>query len=91
MIHTETKFAIKHIPSQKWVYLETFTNNPDVYIHLLDEVPWDNLYRARNIMEEDLMRSIYNGEKYAMQNWLEFEFVEVECMMKVLDMKEKVC
>ncbi len=84
MIHTETKLAIRHIPTQKWVYLETFSNNPDVYIHLLDEVPWDNLYRARNIMEEDLMRSIYKeGAKYAIQNWL--EFVEVECTMKVLD------
>ena len=91
MIHTEIKFAIKHIPSQKWVYLETFSNNPDVYLHFLDEVPCDNLYRARNIMEEDLMRSIYNDDYYAAQNWLEFEFIEVECVMKVLDKKEKVC
>jgi hypothetical protein len=90
MIHTETKLAIRHIPTQKWVYLETFANNPDVYLHLLDEVSWDNLYRARNIMEEDLMRSIYKGEKYAMQNWLEFEFVEVECMMKVLDKDNRI-
>jgi hypothetical protein len=79
MIHTETKFAYRHKPTGKWVALETFISNWDVYMHLVDEfVPEEMAYKARNIIEEDLMRSTMNDEKYASQNFEEFELVEIE-------------
>ena len=79
MIHTETRFAYRHKPTGKWVALETFINNWDVYMHLVDEfVPEEMAYKARNIIEEDLMRSSMNGEKYAALNFHEFELVEIE-------------
>ncbi len=80
----ETKFAYRHKPTGKWVALETFISNWDVYMHLVDEfVPEHMAYKARNIIEEDLMRSTMNGEKYAAQNFLEFELVEIEIEYKI--------
>lgn len=79
MIHTETKFAYRHKPTGKWVALETFISNWDVYMHLVDEfAPEEMAYKARNIIEEDLLRSTMNDERYAAQNFLEFELVEIE-------------
>lgn len=84
MIHTETKFAYRHKPTGKWVALETFISNWDVYMHLVDEfVPEEMAYKARNIIEEDLMRSTMNSERYAAQNFLEFELVEIEIEYKI--------
>ena len=84
MIHTETKFAYRHKPTGKWVALETFISNWDVYMHIVDEfVPEEMAYKARNIIEEDLMRSTMNGEKYAAKNFLEFELVEIEIQYKI--------
>ena len=79
MIHTETKFAYHHKPTGKWVALETFISNWDVFMHLVDDfVPECTAYRARNVIEEDLLRSTMNGERYAALNFLEFELVEIE-------------
>ena len=84
MIHTETKFAYRHKPTGKWVALETFISNWDVYMHLVDEfVPEDMAYKARNIIEEDLMCSSMNGIEYYKQNSLEFELVEIEVQYKI--------
>lgn len=84
MIHTETRFAYRHKPTGKWVALETFISNWDVYMHLVDEfVPEDMAYKAINIIEEDLMRSTMNGERYAALNFLEFELVEIEIEYKI--------
>lgn len=84
MIHTETKFAYRHKPTGKWCFLETFFSNWDVYLHLVDEfIPENMAYNARNIIEEDLLRSIMNGERYAALNFLEFELVEVEIEYKL--------
>jgi hypothetical protein len=84
MIFKETKFAYRHKPTGKWVALETFVSNWDVYMHLVDEfVPELMAYQARNVLEEDLLRSTMNGEKYAAQNFLEFELVEVEVEYKI--------
>ena len=84
MIHTETKFAYRHKPTGKWVALETFVSNWDVYMHLVDEfVPELMAYQARNVLEEDLIRSTMNSEKYAAQNFLEFELVEIEVEYKI--------
>jgi hypothetical protein len=41
------------------------------------------LYNARNIIKEDLLRSTMNGEKYAAQNFLEFELVEIEVEYRI--------
>jgi hypothetical protein len=83
----ETKFAYRHKPTGKWVALETFVSNwvPwDVYMHLVDEfVPELMAYQARNVLEEDLLRSTMNGKKYAAQNFLEFELVEIEVKYKI--------
>jgi hypothetical protein len=84
MIYTETKFAYRHKPTGKWVALETFINNWDVYMHLVDEfVPEDMAYKAINVIEEDLMRSSMNGIEYYRQNSLEFELVEIEVQYKI--------
>ena len=81
MIHTETKFAYRHKPTGKWCFLEVLGFNVEMY--LLDEFESEILYNARNIIEEDLLRSIMNGEKYAAKNFLEFELVEVEIEYRV--------
>lgn len=41
------------------------------------------LYNARNIIEEDLLRSTMNGEKYAALNFNEFELVEIEIQYRI--------
>lgn len=83
MIHTETKFAYRHKPTGKWVYLETFINNWDVNMYLVDEFISECVYSARNVIEEDLLRSTMNGEKYAALNFFEFELVEIEIEYKL--------
>jgi len=84
MIFKETKFAYRHKPTGKWVTLETFVSNWDVYMHLVDEfVPEHMAYKARNVLEEDLICSTMNSEKYAALNFLEFELVEVEIEYRV--------
>jgi len=53
-------------------------------MHLVDEfVPEDMAYKARNIIEEDLMRSSMNGTEYYKQNSLEFELVEIEIEYRI--------
>jgi hypothetical protein len=89
MIYTETKFAYRHKPTGKWVALETFVSNWDVYMYLVDEfVPERMAYKAINVIEEDLMRSTLmcgtvNGVNYAALNFLEFELVEVEIEYRI--------
>ena len=84
MMFKETKFAYRHKPTGKWVALETFVNNWDVYMYLVDEfVPEHMAYKARNVIEEDLLRSTMNGEKYAALNFFEFELVEIEIEYKI--------
>jgi hypothetical protein len=83
MIHTETKFAYRHKPTGKWVVLETFISNWDVYLHLVDEFISECVYSARNVIEEDLLRSTMNGERYAALNFRKFELVEIEIEYKI--------
>lgn len=81
MIHTETKFAYRHKPTGKWVLLDwTLFESP--HLHLLDNFQPIILYSARNIIEEDLLYSYMNGERYAALNFLEFELVEIEIQYK---------
>ena len=84
MIHTERKFAYRHKPTGKWVALETFINNWDVSMHLVDEfVPEDMAYKSINVIHENLMRSFMNGVDYYKQNALEFELLEIEVQYKI--------
>ena len=83
MIHTETKFAYHHKPTGKWCHLFYYYNEMMGHtnsrrLEIIDDFHPDILYNARNIIEEDLLRSIMNGERYAAQNFLEFELVEIE-------------
>jgi hypothetical protein len=80
-ISTETKFAYRHKPTNQWCCFETLGFNVEMY--LLDEFESEILYSARNIIEEDLLRSTMNGERYAAQNFHEFELVEIEIEYKV--------
>lgn len=91
MIHTETKFAYRHKPTGKWVALETRTIDDDwgkgyyteEILHLIDDFYPDILYKARNVIEEDLLRSTMNGERYAALNFHEFELVEIQVEYKL--------
>lgn len=83
MLHTETRFAYRHKPTGKWCYLE-FNNTLDVNLHLIDDfVPESTAYKARNVIEEDLMRSTMNGKHYAALNFNEFELVEIEIQYRI--------
>ena len=89
MIHTETKFAYRHKPTGKWCYIHSYNyggigwGSRIVDLHLVDEFTPTILYNARNIIEEDLIRSTMNGERYAAKNFLEFELVEIEIEYKL--------
>ena len=86
MIHTETKFAYRHKPTGKWVYIGSEFSIRDKwtpFIVFLDEFTPTILYNARNIIEEDLLRSVMNGERYAALNFHEFELVEIEIEYKI--------
>jgi hypothetical protein len=82
MIHTETKFAYRHKPTGKWVALDFFIFN-DPYLILIDEFTPEITYKSKNIIEEDLLHSTMNGERYAAQNFLEFELVEIEIQYNI--------
>ena len=77
----ETKFAYRHKPTSKWVVFERLGYNVEMYF--IDDFDADCLYSARNIIEEDLLRSTLNGERYAAQNFLEFELIEIEIEYKI--------
>ena len=83
MIFKETKFAYRHKPTGKWVFLEKFQYNFSIVImHLVDEFCPEIVY-CKNTITEDLMRSHYRNEKYAAQNFLEFELMEIEIEYKI--------
>jgi len=89
MIHTETKFAYRHKPTGDWCYIRSYRDDDIgwgsrvVELHFIDEFTPEITYKARNIIEEDLLRSTMKGERYAVQNFLEFELVEIEIEYKI--------
>ena len=91
MIHTETKFAYRHKSTGKWCHLEQhsrYSNGKLEYfgmgLDLIDDFQANRVvYSAKNIIEEDLLRSTMNGERYAALNFLEFELVEIEIQYKI--------
>ncbi len=74
----ETNFAYQHKPTKQWCYIDVCELNGQSYLHFIPEFDANILYSAKNIIEEDLIRSIMNGERYAAQNFLEFELVEIK-------------
>jgi hypothetical protein len=90
MIFKETKFAYRHNPTGKWVYLDIFLYNNEfssgldkkILMHFVDEF-CPEIVHCKNTITEDLIRSTIHGEKYASQNFLEFELVEIEIEYKV--------
>ena len=52
-------------------------------LEIIDDFNPDILYNARNIIEEDFLRSFMNGERYAVKNFLEFELVEIEIQYRI--------
>jgi hypothetical protein len=89
MIFKETKFAYRHKPTNKWCYIYKSTSflGGEIFNHVtldfITEFDSSILYNARNVIEEDLMRSIMKGEKYAALNFFEFELVEIEIEYKI--------
>ena len=91
MIHTETKFAYRHKPTGKWCSLGPSYNYDgnllkfnNMELRLINEFQTHEvLYSARNIIEEDLLCSVMNGERYVAKNFSEFELVEIEIEYKI--------
>lgn len=89
MTHTETKFAYRHKPTGKWCSLHiaiSFLGGEKfnyVELNLIDSFQPEILYNARNVIEEDLLRSTMNGERYAALNFHEFELVEIDIQYKI--------
>ena len=91
MIFKETKFAYRHKPTGKWVYIDWHFDdelwdddkNPYVYKMELVEHFANASFEAENVLRSDLKASTMNGEKYAALNFLEFELVEVEIEYRV--------
>jgi len=91
MIHTETKYAYRHKPTGKWVYIDVYfedqlwddDKHPYVYEMELVEHFIDASINTENSLRSSLKASTMNGEKYAAQNFLEFELVEIEIEYKI--------
>lgn len=91
MIHTENKFAYRHKPTGKWVYIDSYFDDelwdddkfPYVYEMELVEHFVDASIEPESLLRSNLKASTMNGEKYAVQNFLEFELVEIEVQYKI--------
>lgn len=91
MIHTETKFAYRHKPTGKWCFIypdahfgsDGKIEKFEIILQFVESFNEHILYNARNIIEEDLLNSNMNGERYAALNFLEFELVEIEIEYKI--------
>ena len=81
----ETRFVYRHKESKKWLVINVIS--PDwmaghVYGYILvDDLPTDNLYKARNIIEEDF-EECFRGDIGHSPD--EFELVEIEVEYKDL-------
>lgn len=83
----ETRFAYRHIPTGKWVeflfeYEEKIYNYVRVMI-VVDDLEFASKYKARNIIQNDLSVSYWNGERYSLKYPEEFELLEIEVEYKI--------
>jgi hypothetical protein len=80
----ETRFVYRHKESNKWVVINVFS--PDwmvgnVYGYsIVDDLPTDNLYKARNIIVEDFEGCFGHETSHSPD---EFELVEIEVEYKI--------
>jgi hypothetical protein len=87
----ETKFAYRHKPTGKWVRIDCHFDNElwddDKYPYVFEMELMNHITDAsiepKNSLRSSLKSSIMNGERYAAQNFLEFELVEVEIEYRV--------
>ena len=77
----DIKFAIRHIPTKKWVKI-WFGISLEGYIHLMDDFYSDVLYSSRNIIEEDLSYA-YWGDGKGRIDPKDFEIVKIEVTYKI--------
>jgi hypothetical protein len=82
MTLTETRFAYKYKPTNQWVCIDAIFGK-DIEMHLLDEFSPDITYKARNIIEEDLLKSYFHGKRFAIINFNEFKLVEIEIKYRI--------
>ena len=76
---TETKYAIRHKPTQKWVQFGQADS--DLFITTIELVDFKDCLFVGNetYLEMFLKRSAYNGTpNYGRDNFLEFEFVKIK-------------
>lgn len=83
----ETRFAYRHIPTEKWVEFSCeYEEKIDNYVRnitLVDELEFATKYKARNFIQNDIAASYLNGERYAIQHPEEFELLEIEVTYEI--------
>lgn len=72
----DIKFAIRHIPTKKWVKI-WFGLAWEGYVNLNDDFYSDILYSARNILEEDLSYAYWDDGRGRIDT-KDFEIVKIE-------------
>lgn len=87
----ETRFIYKHKESKKWMIINTFSVDwmvGNIYGYsLVEDLPTDNLYKARNIIEEDFIGCLKGEKNYFYDD---FELVEIEVEYKIDPPKFKI-
>ena len=82
MIHTEKKFAYRHKPTGKWVYIDVYFDDelwhddkhPYVYeMELVEHFANASIEPKKFIAFKLKKVSTMNGEKYAAQNFEDFD------------------
>jgi len=78
-IHTETKYAIRHKPTKKWVQ---FRNEDfEFFVTTIELVDFKDclIVGNKDYLEMFLKRSAFNKTpNYGSDNFLEFEFVKIK-------------
>ena len=76
---TETKYAIRHKPTQKWVWFGNEEIEVTVSSIILVDFKDCLIVGNKDYLEMFLKRSVFNNTpNYGNENFLEFEFVKVK-------------
>jgi len=76
---TETKYAIRHKPTQKWVWFGNEEIELTVPSIKLVDFKYCLINGSQGFLIEFLKRSAFNGTpNYGNDNFLEFEFVKIK-------------
>lgn len=80
---TTIRYAYYHLPTKKWVRLNPHQIG-DVDLYLQDSLTEDVPYKSKEALTEDLLCAWYNStQRYAEQNFAEFELKEIEVTMRL--------